>query len=248
MDPQVLQIEANEPLSTVSQLLTSESANTVAQQFIILRRGKLLGIGHTKDLLQRITEHRIKMARHANPLTDLPGNVPIQEELKRLRIQQKSFYLAYFDLCHFKPYNDIYGFCRGDEVICEVANLLMKYKSDNCFIGHVGGDDFVIISTCDQIVTRCQRILTDFEHHKQLFYSAEHWQAQQMLADDRQGQACYHKLISLCVGLLSPEHTHNCNEHSLSTLSARAKKQAKSASNGFCLLENNALNPHALIA
>jgi len=239
MDPQVIQIEANEPLSTVSQLLTSETANTVAQQFIILRRGKLLGIGHTKDLLQRITEHRIKMARHANPLTDLPGNVPIQEELKRLKIQKKHFYLAYFDLCNFKPYNDIYGFCRGDEVICEVTNLLLKYKSDNCFVGHVGGDDFVIISTCEHMISRCQRILADFETHKHLFYSSEHWQAQEMLADDRQGEACYHQLISLCVGILPPALTFNANEHSLSTLSARAKKQAKSANNGFYLLENH---------
>ncbi|MGI2013397.1 GGDEF domain-containing protein [Shewanella oncorhynchi] len=239
MDPQVIQIEANEPLSIVSQLLTSESANTVAQQFIILRRGKLLGIGHTKDLLQRITEHRIKMARHANPLTDLPGNVPIQEELKRLKIQKKHFYLAYFDLCNFKPYNDIYGFCRGDEVICEVANLLLKYKSDNCFVGHVGGDDFVIISTCEHMISRCQRILADFETHKHLFYSADHWLAQEMLADDRKGEACYHQLISLCVGILPPALTFNAHEHSLSTLSARAKKQAKSANNGFYLLENH---------
>jgi len=248
MDPQVLQIEANEPLSNVSQLLTSETANTVAQQFIILRRGKLLGIGHTKDLLQRITEHRIKMARHANPLTDLPGNVPIQEELKRLAIQQKPFYLAYFDLCHFKPYNDIYGFCRGDEVICEVAHLLLKYKSDNCFIGHVGGDDFVIISTSEQVIGHCQRILAEFEVRKKLFYSSKHWQAQQMLAEDRQGQTCYHKLVSLCVGLLTPQHTNNSNEHRLSILSAKAKKQAKSASNGFCLLESPEDNLQVLIA
>ncbi|WP_390904076.1 EAL domain-containing protein [Shewanella phaeophyticola] len=98
MDTEVLQIDANEPLINVSQLLTSDSVNNVAQQFIILRHQKLIGIGHTKDLLQRITEHRIKMARHANPLTNLPGNVPIQEELKRLKLQNKSYYLAYLDL------------------------------------------------------------------------------------------------------------------------------------------------------
>lgn len=249
MDPQVLQIEANEPLSNVSQLLTSESANTVAQQFIILRRGQLLGIGHTKDLLQRITEHRIKMARHANPLTSLPGNVPIQEELKRLQIQQKPFYLAYFDLSHFKPYNDVYGFCRGDEVITEVANLLLKNKTDNCFVGHVGGDDFVLISTNEHILTSCKQVINQFETAKQFFYGAEHWQTQQMLADDRQGQRCYHPLISLCVGILPPALTFNCHEHNLSTLSAKAKKQAKSASNGFCLLETlHAVNTTSLTA
>ncbi|MCE9685862.1 EAL and GGDEF domain-containing protein [Shewanella sp. AS16] len=237
MDRQVLQLESNEPLSSVSQLLTSDNEHTVAQQFIILRQGQLLGIGHTKDLLQRITEYRIKMARHANPLTDLPGNVPIQEELKRLKLQQRPFYLAYFDLCNFKPYNDIYGFCRGDEVICEVANLLTKYQTDTSFIGHVGGDDFVLIGSCDDIMRQSKQILADFEAHKSIFYSQAHWLEQKMLADDRQGNPCHHPLISLCVGILTPAQTYQSNEHELSTLSARAKKQAKHTQGGFYLLE-----------
>ena len=238
MDRNVLQFEASEPLSSVSQQLTSDSENTVAQQFIVSRQGQFIGIGHTKDLLQRITEHRIKMARHANPLTDLPGNVPIQEELKRLRLQGKPFYLAYFDLCNFKPYNDIYGFWRGDEVIQEVASQLNKHQTHDNFIGHIGGDDFVMISTSENIIDQCHTILQDFEAQKTLFYSHEHWQQQKLLADDRQGNPCYHSLISLCVGILPPMQTFNTHEHTLSTLSAYAKKQAKLANDGFYLLED----------
>ncbi|GIU49993.1 MULTISPECIES: GGDEF domain-containing protein [Shewanella] len=239
MDKQVLQIDACEPLSTVSQLLTSEHSTTVAQQFIILRHDKLIGIGHTKDLLQRITEHRIKVARHANPLSNLPGNVPIQEELKRLRAQKKSFYLAYFDLCHFKPYNDIYGFSRGDEVIMEVANLLTQHQHERCFVGHVGGDDFVMICTCFEAINHSQAIIEQFEHSKRAFYSEEHWLAQTIHAKDRQDNMVDHPLISLCVGVLSPEVTVNTTDHELSMLSAEAKKQAKFAKNGFYALNHS---------
>ena len=240
MDRNILHIEASEPLSSVSQQLTADNEHTVAQQFIVLRQGKFIGIGHTKDLLQRITEHRIKMARHANPLTSLPGNVPIQEELKRLRQHNKPYYLAYFDLCHFKPYNDIYGFCRGDEVIQEVANLLNEHQGPDNFIGHIGGDDFVMISTSSRILEQCRTILSHFNSRKPLFYTEEHWQAKQLLAEDRQGHACYHALISLCVGILPPTLTYNTHEHTLSALSANAKKQAKLANDGFYLLEDKA--------
>ncbi|WP_394130247.1 EAL domain-containing protein [Shewanella maritima] len=236
MEKRIIQIEASEPLSNVSQLITSESANTVAQQFVITRHGKLLGIGLTKDLLQRITEHRIKIARHANPLSNLPGNVPIQEELARLKSQQKPFYLAYFDLCHFKPYNDIYGFSRGDEVIQLVANLLGQYQSEHCFVGHVGGDDFVMICTQTQIVSQCQSIVSQFEQKKPSFYNSEHWLAQTMLASDRQGQPYQHPLLSLCVGIIAPQLTTQVTEHQLSMLSAQAKKMAKANETGFAIL------------
>ncbi|WP_299805535.1 bifunctional diguanylate cyclase/phosphodiesterase [uncultured Shewanella sp.] len=226
---ELIRIEANMPISQVSQRLTKESTDLVVQQFIILKRGKLLGIGHTKDLLAKITDQKIAIARHANPLTGLPGNIPIQEELLRLRQQNKPFYLAYFDLSHFKPYNDIYGFCRGDEVIMEVSRLLLCQQTSSNFIGHVGGDDFVIISTCADIERQAMRIIDDFETAKSSFYSRQHWQDQQMLAEDRNGLQCYHELISLSVGILPPSITIDCNEHQLSLYSAQAKKQAKQA-------------------
>ncbi|GIU08302.1 D-glycero-D-manno-heptose 1-phosphate guanosyltransferase [Shewanella sp. c952] len=239
LDSNVIQIEAHQPLSQVSQRLTSESTGLVAQQFIVLKQGRLLGIGHTKDLLTQITEQKITVARHANPLTGLPGNIPIQQELQRLRQQKKTFYLAYFDLSYFKPYNDIYGFSRGDEVIMEVSRLLLRQQNSDNFVGHVGGDDFVIISTCDDIQQQALSIIDEFEAVKSLFYSDKHWIEQRMLAEDRKGITCYHGLIALTAGLLPPFITTNCNEHQLSVYSAQAKKQAKQASSSFSLFQLN---------
>ncbi|MFV7771520.1 bifunctional diguanylate cyclase/phosphodiesterase [Shewanella marisflavi] len=234
MNDKVLRVAACTPISEVSQRLTAEHG-TVAPHFIVMRDQRLLGIGHTKDLLQQITEQRIKMARHANPLSGLPGNIPIQEELQRLRLQDRAFYLAYFDLCHFKPYNDIYGFCRGDEVIQSLALCLQQVLGDDHFVGHVGGDDFVVISTSDGFVEQCRDLLNRFNANKQQFYHQADWQRQQMMAEDRQGQLKAHPLISLCVGLLPPEVTRYCDEQGLSAYSAAAKKQAKATITGFSL-------------
>ncbi|MGS0690079.1 EAL domain-containing protein [Shewanella sp. 30m-9] len=237
---ELISIEAEMPISQVSQRLTMESTDLVVQQFIILKQGKLLGIGHTKELLAKITEQKIAIARHANPLTGLPGNIPIQEELRRLRLQKKRFYLAYFDLSHFKPYNDIYGFCRGDEVIMEVSRLLLCQQTSSNFIGHIGGDDFVIISTCVDIERQAKEIIDEFDTVKSSFYSKRHWQDKQMLAEDRNGVQCYHGLISLTAGILPPSITFGCNEHQLSLYSAQAKKQAKQAESSLSLFTQEA--------
>lgn len=123
----------------------------------------------------------------------------------------------------------------------EVSRLLLCQQTSNNFIGHVGGDDFVIISTCADIERQAMKIIDDFETAKSSFYSRQHWQDQQMLAEDRNGQQCYHDLISLSVGILPPSITIDCNEHQLSLYSAQAKKQAKQAKSSLSIfsLETN---------
>lgn len=233
MDAGALQIQACTPLSSVSQQLTADSDANMAQQFILLQEDQLVGIGHTRDLLQRITEHRIKHARHANPLTGMPGNVPIHEELTRLRQSGTQFELAYFDLNQFKPYNDIYGFSRGDEVIIALAGILQKYQSPECFVGHVGGDDFVMIASDGDTRSRSFKVLGEFEQRRQRFYRKLDWDAGYIEAEDRQGLVCRHPLIGLSVGILSRDMTCDCSDERLSELAATAKKLAKKSEGGL---------------
>ncbi|QVK24766.1 GGDEF domain-containing protein [Shewanella dokdonensis] len=236
MDDGVLMVEGSEPLSSVSQQLTADNNQYVAQQFIILQQGKFRGLGHTRDLLQRLTEQRIQTARHANPLTELPGNVPIQQELLRLGQQQQPFYLAYLDLNNFKAYNDVYGFAKGDEVIRCVADLL-RFHGRRHFIGHVGGDDFVMIGADATIVEHSRQILAEFDVIKRRFFTAQHWVEQSFLARNRQQELCLQPLMSLSVGLIPPHLTEGASEAQLSHLCAQAKKQAKLTDSGFCLLQ-----------
>ncbi|MFC6670110.1 diguanylate cyclase domain-containing protein [Marinobacterium aestuariivivens] len=104
-------------LEEVSRRVTGQGEQDLQQDFVITQDGTYLGMGHLRDLLRGITELKIRTARYANPLTLLPGNVPINEELDRLLDSTCDFHVACFDLNHFKAYNDRYGYARGDRVI-----------------------------------------------------------------------------------------------------------------------------------
>ena len=97
-------------------------------------------------------------ARYANPLTLLPGNVPIQEHIERLLQSQRPFAVAYCDLDHFKPYNDVYGYKRGDQVIQRLGRILVECAAPEVdFVGHIGGDDFIVVFENADWPERCAR-------------------------------------------------------------------------------------------
>ena len=114
--------------------------------FILTEQGCYLGIAETQDLMVQITEMQISSARYANPLTQLPGNVPVNEHTERLLQKGSLFTACYVDIDHFKPYNDIYGYRRGDEIIQMLGRILVETCDERVdFVGHIGGDDFVIL-------------------------------------------------------------------------------------------------------
>ncbi len=110
----------------------------------------------TPELLARIRGvlRRAKEMRAQSPLTGLPGNVRIEEEIDQLVESGREFALLYADLDHFKAYNDHYGFMRGDQVIQATSSLLEEVSREvtgaEAFVGHVGGDDFVLIVSPDK--------------------------------------------------------------------------------------------------
>ena len=122
-----------------------------------------------QELIARIRMiiRRAQRDLEANPLTRLPGNVSILNELQRKIDQNSIFAICYIDLDKFKSYNDKYGFEHGDEVIKETARILIRTKRElgnpDDFIGHIGGDDFVAITTPDKVDALCQKIIDDFD-------------------------------------------------------------------------------------
>lgn len=106
--------------------------------------------------------------RRVSPLTGLPGNVQIQAELKKRLSNNEEFEVLYLDLDNFKAYNDTYGFLKGDEVIKFTARTISKHvhsgESTNCFVGHIGGDDFVaIVDGNENYEDICQNIIIEFD-------------------------------------------------------------------------------------
>jgi diguanylate cyclase (GGDEF)-like protein len=187
-----------------------------------------------KELLARIrmilrhTERDLE----ANPLTRLPGNVSILQELSR-RIESKPlFAVCYLDLDKFKSYNDKYGFEHGDEVIRETARLLIRVTQElgnrDDFVGHIGGDDFVIVTTMDKADALCQKLILDFENMVPSFYNEKDRKNGYIIGKDRQGLEQKIPLLSISIGVVTNEYRKITHVAQVGEIGAELKAYAKS--------------------
>ncbi|NHI01823.1 GGDEF domain-containing protein [Oceanimonas sp. MB9] len=236
MDMQPLIVDRQTPLDRASQLITDDDSMSGRQHFIITHNGHYHGLGSVRDLLRTITEQQLLLARYANPLTQLPGNVPIYREIDEALQQQQDFYVAYFDLNHFKPYNDVYGYAQGDKVIQWVARLLREtIGGAGQFLGHVGGDDFVAVfdagcdwrHLCDQLIARFDREIPNFYH-------AEDRLRRGMVAPGRNGDTQRYPLLGIAIGVVHPDPAR-CHSHGdVALLASAAKHAAKCHAQSCC--------------
>lgn len=222
-----LSFDQNTAIELVSKQLTSTMRND--QAFIITNNGEYLGIGTILNLLEEITRQQIHNAKHANPLTLLPGSVPINDRINQLLAAKRPFSFGYFDLDHFKPFNDVYGYSAGDDFIKALANTLTQHISaESGLVGHIGGDDFIAIFFGDDWLTCCENILNAFEKTVPHYYKDEDIKAGGIYAENRAGENCFFPMISLSVGLVDSDSTSQCQSHvGIADLASEAKKQAK---------------------
>lgn len=145
MHPAPLCVEASTPLERVSRKVTGRERELRDEDFVVTEGGRYRGMGQVVNLLQLITEQRIEIARQANPLTQLPGNAPIRAALDRFSHAGQGFVACYLDLDNFKPFNDRFGYALGDRLLLALAQLLNEAQQTRDFLGHLGGDDFVLL-------------------------------------------------------------------------------------------------------
>ena len=181
-------------------------------------------------MLKLITELKIQQARYANPLTLLPGNVPIQQCLTRLLQQQRESVICYVDIDSFKPFNDLYGYGRGDEVLLCLAQCLNeRIDPSRDFVGHIGGDDFLLVLGPDDWRKRLNQLLDDFHSQCRRFYRSEHLEAGCFTAPNRQGVRQEFPLLSLSIGVvhLHPQVCAQLDASQLAEMASQAKHHAK---------------------
>ncbi|HEU4775861.1 MAG TPA: GGDEF domain-containing protein [Telluria sp.] len=228
MDSKPLIADKDTSLQDLSFAMVQADAHHLFNGFIITQHGKYLGMGTGHDLMREITQMQINAARYANPLTQLPGNVPINEHIDRLLESGTRFWVCYCDLDHFKPFNDVYGYRRGDDVIQCTGKILSEHSDPNRdFVGHIGGDDFMILFQSEDWELRCQAILAEFELSVRDYYSLEDWDRGGYLSEDRQGKKVFYSLMSLSLGAIKVEPHQYYSHHQIATAAAEAKKQAK---------------------
>ena len=161
----------------------------------------------TPELLARIRGvlRRAKEMRQQSPLTGLPGNVRIEDEIQARVETGSMFAILYIDLDHFKAYNDHYGFMRGDEVIQATARLVeavvREEGGENTFVGHVGGDDFVVVCDAVEAESLADTIIEHFDRSVPDHYDAEDVDRGAIAVTNRRGEVQEFPFLSLSIGI-----------------------------------------------
>ncbi|WP_410499259.1 phosphodiesterase [Chitinibacter sp. S2-10] len=243
MDTQPLIIESNTSLTELARLMTSCEHHQLDDGFIITEQGRYLGMGTGRELIRAMTELQLAAARHANPLTGLPGNVPIQQTMSRLLAEQLDFVVVYADLDHFKPYNDVYGYARGDELLQLLGQLLQEYCDPKVdFIGHIGGDDFILLLRSNDWQSRCEQLLETFRLRIRDFFTPEAIQNTGYEAPNRQGKLQSHPLVSLSLGAARVVAREHASHHEVASLASHAKSMAKRQPGNALFIERRQKN------
>jgi diguanylate cyclase (GGDEF)-like protein len=228
MDAAPVIAEQDTSLQELSEIMVAADRHHLSNGFIITDKGRYLGMGSGHDLMREITQMQITAARYANPLTLLPGNVPINEHIERLLQKQVPFAACYVDLDHFKPFNDAYGYRKGDDVIQLTGRILTAHGDPRRdFIGHIGGDDFLVLFQSEDWERRCRMTSEAFAAAIPHHYSSEHRLRGGFASEDRRGRRVFHPLISLSLGAVQVEPGRFVSHHQIAAAAAEAKRQAK---------------------
>jgi EAL domain-containing protein (putative c-di-GMP-specific phosphodiesterase class I)/GGDEF domain-containing protein/CBS domain-containing protein len=230
MNERPVLVDIHASIDQLSHVLVSEDQRYLVDGFIITRDGNYDSLGTGEALVRSVTEMRIEAARYANPLTSLPGNIPISQHIGTLLDGGVDFVTCYCDLNHFKPFNDVYGYWRGDDMIQLCATVIRAHcDPQRDFVGHVGGDDFVILFRSPDWRERAERIIAEFNHDAIGLYDDEGRSRRGIEAEDRYGVMRSFPFVTLSIGALhvSPLSGVRIRPEDIASAAARVKHQVK---------------------
>jgi len=166
-----------------------------------------------------------------NPLTQLPGNTAIADEAQRRLASATPFALYWLDLDNFKALNDAYGFARGDRVIKLLADILrdvqMGYDEAQMFVGHVGGEDFVVLTTPPMIDALCRDVIARFDREVRAFYNGDDLERGYLHGTDRFGMPRRFPIVGVSIGVVTTEVRTFSSYDELSLVASEVKGKAK---------------------
>jgi len=186
-----------------------------------------------RDFLARVNLSIFRSEKNVeiNPLTRLPGNISIGREVRERIEKNKDFAFGYADLDYFKPFNDCYGFSRGDEVIKMTGRLIfgiVKAKQpQGSFVGHIGGDDFVFIIDVDLVEEAAAEIIKAFDSLITGCYDREDSTQGFIQSFDRKGKASQFPVMGISIGITETRSRPFSHYGEVTELAAEMKKFAK---------------------
>jgi len=231
-----LMLDKHTGLDALTEVLTSPDQRYLSEGFIVTEGGCYFGLGTGEQLVRVVTEVRMEAARHANPLTFLPGNIPITEHIARLLASCADFVACYADLNDFKPYNDHYGYWRGDEMIrLQARSIVSKCDPRRDFIGHVGGDDFVVLFQSEDWLDRCEQTIAFFNEQSIDLFDADAKSRGGIEGEDRHGVMRFFKFTTLSIGAVRVRAGQFSKPEQVASAAAAAKHRAKASAMGLII-------------
>ncbi|MDX3983808.1 MAG: EAL domain-containing protein [Achromobacter sp.] len=230
MNAEPVLVDLNVSIDQLSHVLISEDQRYLMDGLIITRDGRYDGLATGETLVRSVTEMRIEAARYANPLTSLPGNIPISRHIATLLEDAADFTVCYGDLNNFKPFNDVYGYWRGDDMIMLTAEVIKQHCDPlRDFVGHVGGDDFVVLFRSADWAERVQRIIAEFNEQATALYDDQGRQNGGIEAEDRYGVPRFFPFVTLGVGALTvtPSLCERIRPEDIASAAAHVKHKVK---------------------
>jgi diguanylate cyclase (GGDEF)-like protein len=185
------------------------------------------------ELVARVSTHisRTELIKAVNPLTGLPGSSWVESEIVMRIKHGKKFAVGYVDLDNFKPFNDFYGFSRGDKVIKLVADIitatLQQFGGHDDLAGHIGGDDFIFVTTPDTVETISGEIVKKFDEKIPAFYGKADRDKGFIVTSDRQGREQEFPIMTISIGVVSNARRKLTCVAELSAIGAEVKAHAK---------------------
>lgn len=215
-------------LEEVSMIVQKREHKNLYDDIIVSKNNEYYGIVPINVLLEAITLKSLIIAKDANPLTGLPGNWAIQREIER-RLRCKCYFdVCYIDINHFKPYNDHYGFDKGDLVILSLGNIIRETakKFPDIFVGHIGGDDFIVV--CPYVTSElvAESIIRAFEEQLPFFHGEDFIKGYYVSKNRKEEEEVF-SLLSLTCAIVSNKTRHITSFAHLASIATEVKAEAK---------------------
>ena len=187
-----------------------------------------------------------EMHLDANPLTHLPGNITIENVLNKRLKKETPTAFCQLDLSNFKAFNDRYGYARGDEVLQVTANIISEAVrtegNEGDFVGHIGGDDFVVITSAERYEKICRAIIESFDKRVSDFYDLEDRQRGYIHGETRQGQKVSFPIMTMAISVVTNQCCPLQNHVEVGEIAADVKNYAKSFSHSTFVVDRRGDN------
>ena len=235
----LITLNISRPLKKMEKATKAVAEGQFDTQLSINRNDEIGYLAEAFDTMTRRLKVLEALHLDASPLTRLPGNLAIEQEIEKRLKKGAPFSLCHIDLDNFKPFADAYGYAWGSEVIKETAVILEEVRKDKGgaadFIGHIGGDDFVLIADPPTARTMCNQVVVQFENRIRAFYGEEDRARGFVIAKDRKGQLQNFPLITITISIVTGTGKIYRSALEMAKMAAEVKEYGKSLPGSNCV-------------